>query len=53
MLPDAETGGDHHSDYERWFIDQVKAGIADERARDTPPHSQVMAALRQRLGHGK
>ena len=40
-------------DYEEWFVRQVQAGIAEERAGDTVPHDEVMTDLRRRIDDTK
>jgi len=40
---------DRFLEYEEWFIQQVRTGIADASSGNTVPHDQVMAELRRKI----
>ena len=41
---------DRFLEYEEWFVQQVRDGIADADAGNTIPHDQVMAEMRRKIG---
>ncbi len=40
---------ERYLEYEEWFVQQVREGIADAKAGKTAPHDQVMAQLRRKI----
>ena len=44
---------DRFLEYEEWFVQQVRDGIADADAGNTIPHDQVMAEMRRKIGEAR
>jgi predicted transcriptional regulator len=44
---------DRFLEYEEWFVQQVRDGIADADAGNTIPHNQVMAEMRRKIGEAR